>query len=338
MNNPKVSVIIPVYNVEKYLQRCITSVVEQTYKNLEIILVDDGSTDGCSSICDSWSEKDTRIITVHKQNAGLGMARNTGLDNATGQYVLFVDSDDYIDTRTVEKCVANSIENHSSVVMFGRYNVFSDGTLEKKLIPSGKLLFENNEVIDDLLTGLFNYRWGMGISAWGKMFDLTLFKTYNIRFRSEREVLAEDAFFALEFFSHIKCVSILPENLYYYYQNQNSLSRKYEKGYQSRIDVFLSKSMELCKELEYPITVSCHVKARYLMFAIAGMKRIVVSSLSAKEKDKELRDVFDNRLLRDTLTNDVLRLDNLSSRIFWKLFKLRMYHICRFLLWYKANR
>jgi len=94
--NVKVSVIIPVYRVEKYLDRCVKSIVNQTYRNLEIILVDDGSPDNCPQICDEWSSRDERIRTVHRDNGGLSCARNTGLSTATGDYVTFADSDDWI--------------------------------------------------------------------------------------------------------------------------------------------------------------------------------------------------------------------------------------------------
>ena len=101
--SPIVTVIIPVYNVEKFLDRCVQSVVNQTYKNLEIILVDDGSPDNCPAMCDEWSRKDSRIKVVHKRNAGLGMARNTGIENANGKYIFFFDSDDYVDESIVER-------------------------------------------------------------------------------------------------------------------------------------------------------------------------------------------------------------------------------------------
>ena len=93
----KISVIVPVYNVEKYLDRCVESIVNQTYKNLEIILVDDGSSDNCPQLCDEWTQRDERIKAVHKQNGGLADARNAGLEIAAGDYVGFIDADDYID-------------------------------------------------------------------------------------------------------------------------------------------------------------------------------------------------------------------------------------------------
>lgn len=103
MSNGLVTIVLPIYNVEKYLNRCINSIVNQTYKNLEIILVDDGSPDKCPEMCDEWEKKDTRIKVIHKQNEGLGMARNTGIENATGDYICFFDSDDYLELTAIEK-------------------------------------------------------------------------------------------------------------------------------------------------------------------------------------------------------------------------------------------
>ena len=111
MSGTLISVVLPIYNVEKYLNRCIKSIITQTYKNLEVILVDDGSPDHCPRICDEWAKKDARIKVIHKKNEGLGMARNTGIENATGEYICFVDSDDYIAPDTIEKVICNQREN-----------------------------------------------------------------------------------------------------------------------------------------------------------------------------------------------------------------------------------
>lgn len=102
MSNVKVSIIVPIYNVEKYLDRCMQSLLNQTLKEIEIVLVDDGSPDNCPKMCDEYAKKDSRVKVVHKQNAGLGYARNSGLENATGEYVAFVDSDDYVDINAYE--------------------------------------------------------------------------------------------------------------------------------------------------------------------------------------------------------------------------------------------
>ena len=119
MNQGLVTVVLPIYNVEKYLDRCMKSIVNQTYRNLEIILVDDGSPDHCPEICDRWAETDNRIRVIHKENAGLGMARNTGIENASGEYICLFDSDDYVALDLVEKAYTLAQESQADIVIFG---------------------------------------------------------------------------------------------------------------------------------------------------------------------------------------------------------------------------
>ena len=121
MNNtmPKVSIIVPVYNVEKYLNRCIQSLLNQTLKDIEIIMVDDGSPDRCPQMCDNYAKKDNRIKVIHKQNAGLGYARNSGLEIATGEYIAFVDSDDFVNSQMYETLYNNAVSTKADVVYSG---------------------------------------------------------------------------------------------------------------------------------------------------------------------------------------------------------------------------
>ena len=118
-NNPKISVIVPVYKVEKYLDKCVESIVNQTYKNLEIILVDDGSPDNCPAMCDEWAEKDERIRVIHKENGGLADARNAGMDIATGDYIGFVDSDDWIEPNMYEVLLKNALKYDADISRCG---------------------------------------------------------------------------------------------------------------------------------------------------------------------------------------------------------------------------
>ena len=112
----KVSVIIPIYNVQEYLDECINSIVKQTYQNLEIILVDDGSPDSSPMICNEWEKQDDRIVVIHKENGGLSDARNAGLIKASGEYVLYVDSDDYLEIDTIEWMISCAISNNAEIV------------------------------------------------------------------------------------------------------------------------------------------------------------------------------------------------------------------------------
>lgn len=133
-----ISVIVPVYNVEKYLDECVESIINQTYKNLEIILVDDGSPDHCPDMCEKWAEKDSRIKVVHKKNGGLSSARNAGLDVAQGDYIGFIDSDDFIDNDMFEMLLNNALE-YSAEVSRCSYRFFEDG----KFVDSNE---ENDEI------------------------------------------------------------------------------------------------------------------------------------------------------------------------------------------------
>lgn len=332
MNNPLVTVVVPVYNVEKYLDRCIDSIVNQTYKNLEIILVDDGSPDNCPQMCDIWAEKDSRIKVMHKKNAGAGMARNTGIENSYGRYLLFVDSDDYIALETVEKCIKELGKTKSDVVMFGRFRVSADGTVEETPVVTDEYYFSGNQVIDDILPGLFVHEKGIGISSCNKMYNLQLIKEKNIKYKSEREILSEDAVFNLEFFACVKSVSIIPESFYYYFKNENSFSRSYRKDLQELNNKFLEKCILLCDEYGYCNKLINNIQARYHIYAFAGMKQIQANNFSKEEKKNLLNHFFNDELLHDSITFETFKPKSIPLKIFYLCIKFRLYWICRILL------
>lgn len=335
--NQLVSVIIPVYNVEKYLDRCIESIVSQTYEDIEIILVDDGSTDSSPEICDLWVEKDNRIKVIHKANAGAGWARNTGLDKSTGNYILFVDSDDYIDNKTVEECLAVALRDKSDVVMYGRTDVDNIGNKKIKPINSNKFIFKNDEVSEIVLPGLFINQRGFGVGVCGKMFRSDVISDNNLRFRSEREFLSEDSLFLIELFANIKTVSILPENYYYYFQNNNSFSRTFKRDFQKMNDNFLECALQCCSKLGYSEEVFRNVKARYLIYSLSGMKQLFVSSAGKSEKKAAFKALFDNACLKSAVTSDVLAQSSFFAKLFWIAFKNKMHLFCYVMLWYRTQ-
>lgn len=332
MNNPLVTVVVPVYNVEKYLDRCIDSIVNQTYKNLEIILVDDGSPDNCPQMCDAWAEKDNRIKVIHKKNAGAGMARNTGIEYSCGSYILFVDSDDYIDLHTIEECVISIKKTQSDVVMFGRFTVFADGTVKETPVVTEKYYFSGEQVFNDILPGLFVHERGIGISSCNKIFNLQLIKENNIKYKSERELLSEDAIFHLELFRYVKSISIIPKGFYYYVQNENSFSRSYKKELQQLNNYFLEHCIQVCAKYDNKNQLINCVCARYHIYALAGMKQIVNSDLSETVKKEEIYRFFKDETLNKTLTEDVLNNERKSIKLFYCFIKKRLYYIAFLLL------
>ena len=219
---PLISVIIPVYKVEKYLKRCIDSVINQTYKNLEIILVDDGSPDNCPKICDDYSKKDKRIKVIHKKNGGVSSARNEGLKITKGNYIVFVDSDDWIESNFIKEMLTNLINSKVDYIVCG-YNRVYDG---KKEIINGNF---NKKLISasNYLNKLLNVQNGYGFVHM-KMINKKVLK--NIRF-NEKLVVGEDALFNVEICKNIDKILIYNKPLYNYFFNSNSVVRKYDVNY-----------------------------------------------------------------------------------------------------------
>lgn len=203
----KISVIVPVYNVEKYLDRCIESLVNQTYTKLEIILVDDGSTDNSPIICDKWAKKDSRIKVIHKENGGVSSARNNGIEVANGNIVHFVDSDDWLDKNAYFELMKNF--DLSSFLVFNAYSY--DGKCFEKIFDyENSELTDQNEIITELIKGNIGYT-----NCWCKLFLMEIIKNNNLRFRTDYKV-GEDFYFLYEYAKLIDKVKFINLPLYYY--------------------------------------------------------------------------------------------------------------------------
>lgn len=233
MSYPKVSVIIPCYGVEKYLDRCMESVMNQTLHDIEIILVDDGSPDRVPEMCDEYARRDPRIKVIHKANAGLGYARNSGLDIATGEYVAFVDSDDYIDLRMYEALYTTAKKSHCDVVYCGFHHEGASGFWQKSEEVSELQEWQGDKIKIFMLDMVASHhsvnserRYYM--SVWHSIYKLNAIQTNNIRFLSEREVASEDIPFQVDFLKSVSKVAYLPENYYYYCSNSTSLTATYK--------------------------------------------------------------------------------------------------------------
>ncbi len=332
-----VSVIVPVYNVEKYLNRCIESIVNQTYKNLEILLIDDGSPDNCPLICDEWAKKDKRIRVIHKENEGLGMARNTGIDNANGEYIFFFDSDDYVDLNTVEGCLKNAKQYNSSMVLFGFSEVYEDNRIVPIPIANPTLVYSGNEILNNLLPNLLMESFGIGISVWSKMFRLSVLKENCIKFKSEKEIISEDGYFTVELLGKIDVASIVSENYYYYYKNNNSLSRTYRKDRQIKNGIFLQKCLEHMQLKNYPEIAKKAVIVCYHGYTIGAIKQIFAADIDKKIKKQHLSAIYKNSLLRNTLKFGIISIEKNSLKLFWLAVKFKQYWLCRLLLLYRLK-
>ena len=214
-----ISIIIPIYNVEKYLNRCIESIVNQTYKNLEIILVDDGSPDNCPMMCDNWAKKDTRIIVIHKINGGLSDARNYGIEKSRGKYIAFVDSDDYIELHYIEYLYELLINNNADIACCGHVNTVDDSVLftENRFLNKTEI-YTSYEICKKLLTTFpVNL-----VTAWGKLYkrELVILNPFPIG------RICEDEATTYKYYYLSKKIVVGNMNLYAYFTNQNSIIHK----------------------------------------------------------------------------------------------------------------
>lgn len=221
MDIANVSVVVPVYNAEEYLNRCVDSLLKQTLKEIEIILVDDGSTDSSSQICDEYAKNNSNIKVLHLENGGPARARNKGIEIATGEYIGFADSDDYCHPEQFEKLYQNAKDNNSDIAMCSFF-VDSVKGLEPIIIPFKPLYNSNAEIKNDVIKCFYGeYVHGLN-SLWIKIFRRSLLNDNNIRM-DETLKRAEDMWFVFDVLKVSNVFSYINDNLYYYYQNESSI-------------------------------------------------------------------------------------------------------------------
>lgn len=340
MDNALITVVLPIYNTEKYLDQCIASVTGQTYFNLEILLIDDGSPDNCPQVCDAWAEKDSRIRVIHKQNEGLGYARNTGIENARGEYICFFDSDDYIAPDTIEKAYEKLKETDAEVVSFGFCTVDQSGTVLNSFKPAmAQEVYRGDQVQEEFLPELIapdphgTGQRRLYMSAWSMLYSMKLIQNYGWRFVSERDIISEDVYSLLDLFSNVQNVAVLPEALYYYRTNQGSLTRTYRPNRYDAILHFYQMAITLCKQKNYSDDILHRVSDPFLGFTIAAMKQEAAVQLPEKDKRRNLKRIMADNTLQHVL--DDIRSDKVKwkRRVLFFVIRNQWYYVCRILLW-----
>lgn len=318
---PKVSIILPIYNVEKYLDRCMNSLLNQTLKEIEIIMVDDGSPDNCPNLCDRYANTDKRVKVIHKKNAGLGMARNSGIEVATGEYIAFLDSDDYVDTRTYEElynktkdndnpqavyCGLNRVNNKGEV-----YFCHSDYPIFTHVRGNDKCKRIAAEMVASLnKTRTFKYF----MSVWHAIYKREFLVQNNIKFCSERVFMSEDLIFDIDFFSQAERVIYIPDHFIYYCDNGASLSHTFRKD---RFDKFVGMYYKILEMMQHYNHPKEHLLSAHKY--IVGYSRACIYNFFRNVNDKKERLDFINNVIGKKELWQSINKTNVNKILPWPL-------------------
>ena len=314
----KISVIVPIYNVEKYLNRCIDSIINQTYENLEIILVDDGSPDDCGKICDEYAKLDKRIKVIHKKNGGLSDARNAGIDVSKGKYLTFIDSDDYIDLDYVE-FLYNLIKKFKTKMSICIERIYyENGTILSKE-NDREVVLNQKEVLEKML-----YQDEINVSTWAKMYDRSLFK--KIKFPKGK--IFEDAFTTYKLVMECDKVAVNVKCKYNYMIRKGSiLTADFNLNKLLLIDAYQQMTRDVLKI--YPdLDLAC--KRANIYSRLSTLRQMIYTKNRLKNKEQEIREYIINNskevlknkkvCFRDKIAIIILKFGIFPFKIAWKIY------------------
>ncbi|MDP4142967.1 MAG: glycosyltransferase [Bacillota bacterium] len=342
---PSVSIIIPIYNVEKLLRRCIDSVLEQTLANIEIILVEDGSPDNCSDICDEYKKKDTRIKVIHKKNGGLSSARNAGVKIATGEYIGFVDSDDWIEKDMYQKLFEAAASTNSDIVKCG-FNVLQNNKIINSVIPElPKGIYEQKEIMNKLFPGTISPQYLFSnknkhviASAWSHIYKKEFYDNNNLTFISEKEILSEDFVFNFQAYLKANRISIIEDKLYNYDIRIDSLSHCYRTDLYKRKLNFYNCFYRCLSENKLIDKYEDRLDYQYIsnMFECLINECYAANKIKLSHKIKNMNNILSDNHLKELLIKCSTKDMHLKGKIIIFLMKNR-YSLLFFII-YKLQR
>ncbi len=335
---PKVSIILPVYNTQKYIQHCLDSIVSQSFPDFEVIAVNDASGDNSIDIVKDYAKLDSRIKIVEKEHSGLGLSRNAGLENASGEYVLFIDSDDYISFNALETLVKKAEKNSSDLVFFNAFfennarmtsAVFSipyeDDTSDDQLAAQIK-----KELIGRSADGEFKDSPMLG-AAWRRFIKRSLITENGLLFLSEQEIMLEDSLFAIRLHSKASRPLFITDALYHYRYNPNSLSTRYRpnkfgmlKAYYNEVNDFLHENI---RSDAYPQN-ECSKRLNAWFVRFAAHESIVncffkANKVSVKERYRQVSEILSDERLFDNNVKEYFKDGSKKDKLIISILRLK---------------
>lgn len=309
-----ISVIVPIYNVEKYLGKCVDSVINQTYENLEIILVDDGSLDNCPQICDEYANLDSRIKVIHKKNGGLSDARNAGMNIATGDYISFIDSDDYISDDFIETLYTTMITENSDIAECDIVR-FEDGTTPVIEKEDGEInSFSTEKGLSLLIAGNKFHQ-----HVWNKLYKVE----FALKIPFEKGKLNEDEFWTYQIFGQVEKVTKINKSMYFYIQRSSSIMG-------NKFNIRRLDALEAKAERQKYIDANFPKLSKQAKFDLFGtcifMCQSAMKFMKGKDK-KQAKMIIRNYAKENKLDDSDFILTNGSNR-FWLKFANKYFFIC----------
>ena len=320
-----ITIIVPVYNVEKYIKECIDSLINQTYKNIEIILVNDGSKDESGKICDDYAVLDSRIKVVHKKNEGLGYARNTGLKVAQGKFVTFIDSDDKADIDLVENLLKGIYEFNCDTCIGGFKRISEEGTVNFEEQYTNEV-FDGDDVYNKLFARMLgsapDKHDAIRMSVWNVMYSMNIIRKYNIEFPSERKFISEDIIWDSEYYKYAKRVKVINSTAYNYRITPGSLTQKYKPDMLEKICVLYN---EMNNRLSGDETKIARLQRQFFVNLRACIKQenSEISKKNNAEVKRAIRKIVNNETVHCVATEYEKLIKQKKQKLFVELIEYR---------------
>lgn len=300
--NPKISIIVPIYNVEDYLHQSISSILNQTFKDFELILVNDGSTDKCGEICDEYARQDSRLKVIHKENGGVSSARNRGIDAAKGEYIGYVDPDDEIEPQMYELLVNQAIRTNADMVVCQMKTI----NLKTNIISISSVcdedIFDNKGIREKIIPAVLDKRYFSLLSCANKLYKKSWFDQKEFKFDEDKSH-GEDFRLNFRLLTHISCLVFVKNPLYIYYiRPRNSLTQMFREDLYEYIVDTKDFGLSLCDQYKFE-----HLKAKWVIEYINNtlnyLENVITSNLEVDRKNVILDRIIEDKSFLQLLHN-----------------------------------
>ncbi|QNF26187.1 glycosyltransferase [Metabacillus elymi] len=332
----KISVIVPVYNVDEFLPNCISSILEQTYKDIELILINDGSTDKSGEICNEFAEKDDRVKVLHNKNSGPSSARNAGIKLAQGEFIAFVDADDTIEPNMYEILLKHSLEHNADIVVcpFKTINLVNNTEAISSIMKDANIIFDKHKIEKQIIPSILNNKTYSLMPIFNKLYKKSLFYSNNIKFDTEKSH-SEDARLNFTLLTIINNLVYIEQPLYnYFIRERDSLTNKIRSDL--HIYAFDNKNFLIALSKKYSLDRYINnIREHFSRVVLSYLQEIVNSDLSQNQKYKIISDILGNEEFKSDL--NYIKTSSLYLNLLKIICNIKNEKICLYFIKFKLK-